>query len=99
VRAYLRSQDRGGMTRRGDFASCHRSHDGQSKAPRRVHKLQTTPLFMTGLVRFAVGFVAGWAARYAIASSRAAVAGIASTVFDVDVMEWANVRSRSRATT
>lgn len=67
---------------------------------------------MRSLVGFALGFVAGWAARSTVESSRAAAVGIASTAADVlerlkraaaiegDYLEdfIAEVRSRVRET-
>ncbi len=38
---------------------------------------------MTGLVGFAVGFVAGWAARSTVESSRGAAVGVASAAADL----------------
>ena len=38
---------------------------------------------MRSLIGFAVGFVAGWAARSTVESSRAAAVGLASTAADV----------------
>jgi hypothetical protein len=67
---------------------------------------------MRGLIGFAFGFVAGWAARSTVESSRAAAVGVASTAADVlerlkraaaiegDYLEdfIAEVRSRLRET-
>jgi hypothetical protein len=48
-----------------------------------VRSLQTTQSSMRGLVGFAVGFVAGWAARSTVESSRGAAVGIASAATDL----------------